>query len=562
MNASEKQLQFFKNYIKEKLNTIKDDIGQIRYKLYVAMVEECNDYDELREMAELEMQIDMIAYTNGELANKLKELNTDFETIKNIDSTIEYKITEEKKNENNEIFEDLEDDDVMDAMAHMLMQRIANEPEEEKRREELLDFDFEEEPSVDDIDIDEIADDFGELDDIISEDEAELGMNIDYESLNAMNLEEYADIGEITEEDDEDDFDINEDDFDIDEDDFGDLDEDDFEDLDDDEFDIDESEFGDLDDEETEETEEDSDGYDEDMEYDLSDFGEETTSLDDDTDDDFDIDDSDFGDLGDDDDDFDINEDDFGDLGDDDDEFDIDDSEFGDLDDEYEEETTNSGFSSFDIDEVDFDELGDLSDGSEESDEFDFDDSEFGDFDDYEVDESEFGDLDDIEVDEDDFGDLDDIDDVNEDDFGDLDDEFDESGFEDLIGDEDIEDEFDIDINDFGDLGDDDDITDVSKAKLQKPTITDDSSEYMKKRRVRKDNVFENGTDKGKKTQEAFNTMLKIGGLTAGFGKKAAKTMDKGSRAAIKATEKNLDKISKSSMLKLPKDDDDEFIDF
>ena len=496
MTASEKQLNFFKNYIKGKLNTIKDDIGHIRYKLYIAMVDECNNYSELREMAELEMQIDMIAYTNGELAGKLKELNTDFESVINIDNTVEYKIPEETAEENNELFEDMEDDDVMDAMAHMLMQRIANEPEEEKLREELLDSINESGFNVDDINVDELDEsDFGELDDILSEEEVE-----------------------------------QDDDFDFDESDFGDLDDDNS--LSDNDFEIDESDFGDLDDDEEDITGNANENKVEDKEFNHDDFKFNRNTEDDDED--FDINDSDFGDLDD--------------------------------DDEEDRDTNKSGFSSFDIDEVDFDELGELTDDDDgDFEEFDFDDEEFGDLDDDgESELEEFDDLDDL--DDDAFAELlgeDDDYTENEDDLeDDLEDEFDDSGFDDLLGDDDDdEDEFDVDINDFGDLGDFDDTTDVSKAKSIRPTITDDSSDYINRRKINKNNVFDNGTDKGRKTQDAFNSILKIGGLTSGFGKKAAKTIDKSTKTAIKATEKGINKLDRSGLLSLP-DEDDEFIDF
>ena len=495
LTASEKQLNFFKNYIKGKLNTIKDDIGHIRYKLYIAMVDECNNYSELREMAELEMQIDMIAYTNGELAGKLKELNTDFESVINIDNTVEYKIPEETAEENNELFEDMEDDDVMDAMAHMLMQRIANEPEEEKLREELLDSIDESGFNVDDINVDELDEsDFGELDDILSEEEVE-----------------------------------QDDDFDFDESDFGDLDDDNS--LSDNDFEIDESDFGDLDDDEEDIIGDANENKVEDKEFNHDDFKFSRNTEDDD--DDFDINDSDFGDLDDD-------------------------------EDEEDSDTNKSGFSSFDIDEVDFDELGELTDDDDgDFEEFDFDDEEFGDLDDDEESElEEFDDLDDLDdLDDDAFAELLGEDDDYTENEDDLEDEFDDSGFDDLLGDDDDEDEFDIDINDFGDLGDFDDTTDVSKAKSIRPTITDDSSDYINRRKINKNNVFDNGTDKGRKTQDAFNSILKIGGLTSGFGKKAAKTIDKSTKTAIKATEKGINKLDRSGLLSLP-DEDDEFIDF
>ena len=72
---NEKKLSFFKERIKEKLEQIREDIPEIRYKLWIASVDACDDYNELREMAELDMQLDLFEYTRNEINPKLEQLN-------------------------------------------------------------------------------------------------------------------------------------------------------------------------------------------------------------------------------------------------------------------------------------------------------------------------------------------------------------------------------------------------------------------------------------------------------------------------------------------------------
>ncbi|MEM4385394.1 MAG: hypothetical protein QXD03_02465 [Candidatus Anstonellales archaeon] len=58
----DRRVYLYREYIKSVLEAIKEDIGENRYKLYVAIVDNCDDFEELRELAELEMQLDTIAY--------------------------------------------------------------------------------------------------------------------------------------------------------------------------------------------------------------------------------------------------------------------------------------------------------------------------------------------------------------------------------------------------------------------------------------------------------------------------------------------------------------------
>ena len=82
MNVSIKQLNFFKNRILQQLEGIRGDIGELRYELYIKMVEACDNIDELKEMCELEMQIDFLNYTKGNIINKLEQENITVRELK------------------------------------------------------------------------------------------------------------------------------------------------------------------------------------------------------------------------------------------------------------------------------------------------------------------------------------------------------------------------------------------------------------------------------------------------------------------------------------------------
>lgn len=86
MDRQSKRILFFKGRIMEQLEGIRDYIGDARYKLYVAIVEQCNDYEELRDMAELELQLDTVAYTR-DLIRQLEENNIDIKEVRNREDT-------------------------------------------------------------------------------------------------------------------------------------------------------------------------------------------------------------------------------------------------------------------------------------------------------------------------------------------------------------------------------------------------------------------------------------------------------------------------------------------
>ena len=87
MLEHDKRLTFFKDRIKKQLYSLKECIGETRYKLYIATVEECDDYTELREMAELELQVGAIEYTNS-LKEKLADNNMSLDSLKGEDTSL------------------------------------------------------------------------------------------------------------------------------------------------------------------------------------------------------------------------------------------------------------------------------------------------------------------------------------------------------------------------------------------------------------------------------------------------------------------------------------------
>ena len=74
------KIEFFRNKIKQNIDSIKTAISEVRYELYMAMIEDCESYSELRDMADIELQLNMIKYAK-ELENKLRINNIDINEL-------------------------------------------------------------------------------------------------------------------------------------------------------------------------------------------------------------------------------------------------------------------------------------------------------------------------------------------------------------------------------------------------------------------------------------------------------------------------------------------------
>lgn len=84
MDVTTKRLNYFKNKIRMSLEKIKDDLGDLRYELYLTMVDRCDDYKELREMAELEMQLEFIEYTRGQIMKPINDRQIDISDLNKV----------------------------------------------------------------------------------------------------------------------------------------------------------------------------------------------------------------------------------------------------------------------------------------------------------------------------------------------------------------------------------------------------------------------------------------------------------------------------------------------
>ena len=135
------------------------------------MIEDCNSIDELREMAELDLQLNLIKYTR-EIANKVQKKNKSIEDIESLhdgikpDAKLSIISSSNKKEKQEEVSsidilelgEDLEDEEVLTAAAALLAMRLRNAPAEVLYDDE----DYEEtyDPnSIDDVDSDELFED-------------------------------------------------------------------------------------------------------------------------------------------------------------------------------------------------------------------------------------------------------------------------------------------------------------------------------------------------------------------------------------------------------------------
>lgn len=625
---NDKRLEYFKKHIKEKLESVKDDIPDRRYRLWIAAIDDCEDYDELREMAELDMQLDMFEYTRNEINPKLQRLNLEMDEIRGAKTMQEPSKTtgktlgtnefssltmpdsdDEEEYTTGEMLEDLDDPEMEAAMAAIIAARMASEPWEEANREEMLDS-------------------------IIGDTSAEE----DIEGLSEEDFGDLADAGDSLEVD-EDDFDIDEDELDIEEDNdgentddniesseegsdeddgfgdfFGDSDSDeDTENIDDDEMlngiegfedfeenDTDEkpdepqnnshgdiSDFLDFDEEDgfgklkdklgIETSEQSIESDEEDIDNMSEDDLEQALLGDEEDDSDVDgISDDDFGDIFDDssedsDSTEEINDDDFEDMFIDSDDsegesnlFESDDDlegEFGDLDSMF-EDSPDGGDSDTDEDsDNDFNDFFSDEDDSDSSDadgEDDIDNLDLGDF--LEEDDPDiFSDntpsqhidkLDDLDAL---FGDgeadsdgLDSIDesDLLGDDSDDADDseESDEESEDDLFGNI-------PGLDDFADDGIEDDSSsffDAQKNKAGKSVTTSVSTQKQPEvKKIQATNVFINGSERGQKTQDMFNSITRANKLMGTVYKKFI-------NKATKAAKDGQKKLQKSSMFELP----------
>lgn len=125
-----RQLAYFKEKIKRELEKIRDDIGDVRYNLYVATVDQCDNYEDLREMAELEMQLDFIKYAKTSIKDRLQEKYVDIQDLRKV----RYPPYDEESMEIEEtdMEAELDSPETLAMLALAMHKRLESEPIEEQ----------------------------------------------------------------------------------------------------------------------------------------------------------------------------------------------------------------------------------------------------------------------------------------------------------------------------------------------------------------------------------------------------------------------------------------------
>ena len=165
MNKDEQRIIFLKKRILNRLEEVQECMSNTKYKLYKTMVNDCNSFDEIREIAELDMQLGLIDYVR-KLKYSLDENNIrigDIEAINNYsDKPQKLSLILPSKNINqtqklddidiSTLGEDIEDKEVLAAASSILLSRLNAIPPEELYREQIEEY---EDDELDFEDIDE-----------------------------------------------------------------------------------------------------------------------------------------------------------------------------------------------------------------------------------------------------------------------------------------------------------------------------------------------------------------------------------------------------------------------
>ena len=82
MDDKGQQLKYFKEKLNKQLDSVKELLGEYRYKVFSVMVNTCEDYDELKMMADIEMQLDSLEYTKKRVKDRLDKRDVSIKDIK------------------------------------------------------------------------------------------------------------------------------------------------------------------------------------------------------------------------------------------------------------------------------------------------------------------------------------------------------------------------------------------------------------------------------------------------------------------------------------------------
>lgn len=197
----DKKLDFFKNRIRHILEEYKDELGDLRYRLYMEMVNQSNNYEEIKEMADLEMQVDLLEYTKNNIKNPLKKMNVEIKDIKrefnpNYDKYLEEDLMQ------NDIEDSIDSKETMALLAFRLSRRVDENIEDNADRI-IYDEDNDEEDYFSDDNNSDSLDEDEDFDNTEEDEEDYFEDNPEEETEDSTNSDEYF-IEDDTDEDDTD----------------------------------------------------------------------------------------------------------------------------------------------------------------------------------------------------------------------------------------------------------------------------------------------------------------------------------------------------------------------
>lgn len=207
VGVSSDRLEFYRKFVKEQLDIIKETMSSSRYSLYIKTVEECQDLGELMEMAELDLQIDMSKYTmdiEARLKNELNISMADVKKLSGVTKEVESKAEAMKQELEEQSLEDLlwvlqarkgNKDFYQQMLETLEEERIQREAEKKLEEEDEfrslgeVDYEYNDQDSDEDEDEEDEEDEYSALGEEDEEDE--------YSALGEEDSEdEYDDLGE------------------------------------------------------------------------------------------------------------------------------------------------------------------------------------------------------------------------------------------------------------------------------------------------------------------------------------------------------------------------------
>ncbi len=78
------KIKFMRELIKDRLSKVREQITEEAYLLYCSMVDDCSDYEELKPMADIELQVGYIEYINIDIVKRLKDMGYDLANVSEV----------------------------------------------------------------------------------------------------------------------------------------------------------------------------------------------------------------------------------------------------------------------------------------------------------------------------------------------------------------------------------------------------------------------------------------------------------------------------------------------